>query len=471
MPLGQSALRVLPLLEGLLLEFRPEKEPQYSDVQALQKARTVPPQPHAGFPLYSYCTLTGHPFDALKVLGSLKKEMCGSGWFESPEQVLHVERQLPFLVSYSPVLRRHAFHLLRADLAQHQHEASHLTIYSDSYLLPDLRPSPSQSRLLTELVFEEGADSAPLTACLLTKHSRYSEFMVNLLAAGTLRIYHVCPFATQPLAVHALHHVALLAAIPDVLALHPAQLLDPELRPRLFNFHKRHFKPFAGTREQVHVLSCQIKNSLSENLIVVQARATGYYHGPTCLASHPTSLDPARLGLELRFKDGLVSRVMFLLREMLSPACYLTLERDLVRNCLDVAPFERSQRPAPDEYKSMLLYFVQLAAVVPGTGKAGPKEDFLFTAVEKAAAKGHQLSAYSQLLLSEHHLRGKSSFEHLFAKKAPETIAELSKENRDFFNKKEEPPEPAAPMALELSSEEAQGLRQELLPALHLLHE
>ncbi len=57
-----------------------------------------------------------------------------------------------------------------------------------------------------------------------------------------------------------------------------------------------------------------------------------------------------------------------------------------------------------------MLYLVQVAAMVPGSSKAGVKADSLFDTCEKAATEGKKLSAYSRLLLSEHHLRGKSAF-------------------------------------------------------------
>ncbi len=38
-PLEHPVLRVMPMLEGLLVEFVPRKDLQYSDVQALQRAR------------------------------------------------------------------------------------------------------------------------------------------------------------------------------------------------------------------------------------------------------------------------------------------------------------------------------------------------------------------------------------------------------------------------------------------------
>ncbi len=111
-----------------------------------------------------------------------------------------MERQVPFCVSYSPVLARHAFHLLRVDPAQLSYEAAHFTIYTDQFQLPDTRmtdPFLKESRVLTETIFQEPGEGPAMTSCLLTKHARYSEFLVYLLVPGMLKVYHVRPFATE----------------------------------------------------------------------------------------------------------------------------------------------------------------------------------------------------------------------------------------------------------------------------------
>ena len=94
---------IFPLEEGLLIEFHVKRELKFADLLKLKYQSKFTNLEHPeDDKLYSYATLNKHPYNSLKIMGSIRERGSHtSPWFRTYERIAYVSNKFPLLISYN----------------------------------------------------------------------------------------------------------------------------------------------------------------------------------------------------------------------------------------------------------------------------------------------------------------------------------------------------------------------------------